>query len=717
MPVFAISMAVVWELASFLAHTSPASACARYAPSVVADGSDLLELLGNVSIETKWIELPTRTQIRLQGLAEMRLAAYRSRWAADALANKLAILLRCPTPVMISAIDNFYQTKFQSLVPKFRLRDVKNSSLVNLLVRNYLGVFAAARATLTYPDGILPDRDWDGDSLFDSIRLPDRKTYEDIKFFNKAVVADALKIDESLLSDLERQLKQNILFAARSNAEGSRGDGYGNDYMEQACDIAYLNDDILSGYERDHRRPSMFPTDEDMLREANALYLSNIPLKWLDVGTRASALSFCKTAEERIRKNIGDPRTNAAAKGIILLQKWWVERVIGLPVQKCSVYSPKDRVRIWDAFSADLQFNVDRTSSMENYQALLENYKAERTKHYRETAHNALRQVFPKDSLLTARQYTQVTAAIDKRTDFGVFLRGVSEDLDTAQNTINGPAARLWASAISANVKYIGGDYPAGQSASSNDADELYGMFEEVKAWLARRYRGLPVDIESLLPRISLEVDTRNTAFTERHIAKIHIGVGTRRSKAEYYGWLLHELRHAVAHARYQTTPDPSHVKKDEGLAIEGSGVAVEDLLLFPLLEETLKNDTALALYTLDYGVRDARLAGTTDATLQKYLRPGCAGSNLDTIDFTKSIARDYGLLGEKADTVVERAHAGTQYLQYIWAGLYMLNEIAFLQTELNHRVDPFTLFACELNTPRRDKPYVDALKTCVGIK
>jgi hypothetical protein len=48
----------------------------------------------------------------------------------------------------------------------------------------------------------------------------------------------------------------------------------------------------------------------------------------------------------------------------------------------------------------------------------------------------------------------------------------------------------------------------------------------------------------------------------------------------EYYSWIIHELRHAVWRAWQATTPDKSKVKNDAGPAAEGSGVAVEALLL-----------------------------------------------------------------------------------------------------------------------------------------
>jgi hypothetical protein len=62
--------------------------------------------------------------------------------------------------------------------------------------------------------------------------------------------------------------------------------------------------------------------------------------------------------------------------------------------------------------------------------------------------------------------------------------------------------------------------------------------------------------------------------------------------------------------------------------------------------------------------------------------------------------------------------HAGTQYLQYIWGGQRMLDDIAYLQTQIDpsgkRRVDPFVLFACEANNPTRDKDYIDDLKICM---
>lgn len=680
-------------------------------------GAGVLELLKPISLDTKWADLPEATRVQLQALADHQLATYRLQWGGQALAVKQTTLLESPTPQMILAEDRYYRASYRSFLPStFTLQDLKAPTLRKALILNYLGVYAAVRAGLTYPNGTLPNFDWDGSFPFDSVRLPDQQTYEEIKAYNRGVVEALSQVDDSSLGELEKKLKEYALFSARSNAEGSRGDSYGSDYIEQACDIAELNYDILAGYEGDRRRPTIFASDEAVLRDVNALYLNNTPLKWLDVGTRASALSYCMTPQDRIRTDVGDPATNDVAKGMILLQNWWVERLNKAAAQSCSIYSSQDRVRIWDAFSADQQFNNDSSSTMETYVIRLKRYKAQKLAHYHELAQIALTLVFPDEAVLTQAQQRKVVTAIGNRTDFGLFTKRIAEELDAAQDTVNGPAAQLWKSTVEHNVEYIGGNYSFEQSARPDEIEKISKMFEEVMTWVARNYTGYPIDISSLFKHIRLEVNTKNNAFTDNGTAKISIGVGTSRSTAEYYSWLLHELRHAVMYAWIAAAPDKSSVRYDEGPALEGSGVAVEDLLLSSFLKGTAKTPIALALYTLDYGIRDARFAGTTDATLQKYLRSDC---DLDTIEFTKRIAEEYGLVGKLAETVAERAHAGTQYLQYVWGGLHMLDELAYLQMQVDpseqHRVDPFVLFGCGLNTPRRDEAYIDALRACIN--
>lgn len=586
------------------------------------------DLLKAMPIDTKWADVPIGTKTQLQTLAADRLAAYHERWAANALAKKERALLECPTPAMTAGIDDFYRKSYDTIVaPAFSLKDLANVTLRRALVRNYLGGIAASRAGLTYPNAKLPNRDWDGKSLFDSVRLPDKETYEDIKRYNASIVADLKGIQDSSLTDLEKRLRQRVLFDTRSNAAGSRGDSYGADYLETACDISELNYDILAGYEGDGGRPKIFATDEDVLREANALYLHNTTMKWLDVGTLNSALNYCATAPDRIKTDV----TNAEiAKDLLLLKNWWVERISAAAAahNRCSVYSEKDRAQIWDAFSADQQFNNDGSSSLEAYQILLGKYKQDKIIQYREAAKLALQKVFPDDSVLTSGQRATVIVAIEAATAFGLLPVTIASALDAAQGVANGPASQQWRGAIATKVKYIGGGYATDDDPPrAGDRAEIEGMFGEVKTWIATRYQGYPIDFSALYANIPFEVNTKSNAFTENNSAKILIGVGTARSKMEYYSWLIHELRHAIFYAWKAHAPDKSKVKVDEGPALEGSGVAVEAILLEPFSKDILKDETAYALFALDYGIRDARFAGTTDATLQKYFRDGCSST------------------------------------------------------------------------------------------
>jgi hypothetical protein len=177
------------------------SACSpeSWHPPVNTGGTGVQALLKTVPISTKWADLPATTKDQLQRLADERLAAFRARWSAGALAKKQEILLGCPTPEMAAAINDFYQKGYGTLAPaSFSLESLKNSSLRRALVDNYLGTIAASRAGLTYPSGKLPNRDWDGKSYFDSVNLPDQRTYDDIRTYNAKVVQALRNLEDAL---------------------------------------------------------------------------------------------------------------------------------------------------------------------------------------------------------------------------------------------------------------------------------------------------------------------------------------------------------------------------------------------------------------------------------------------------------------------------------------------------------------------------------------
>jgi hypothetical protein len=681
-------------------------------------------LLKNIPSTATWASVPSAVKNQLQQAANERLAAYRARWSAAPLAVKDAILTGCPTPAMTTAMDDFYRKTYDTVVtPNFALKTIGSAELHRALVRNYLGTIAAARAGTTYPTGKLPNRDWDGISVFDSISLPDQQTYDDIRAYNAALVSDLKKISDQSLDDPEKALRQRVLYDARANAAGGSNNGDGD--MESACSLIASDYNVLGGYQLDKKRPIIFADDDVVLREVNAIYLNTFRIKWLDIGTLNSALNFCDAAGKNglVATLVGNPSTNEVARAMLLLKKWWLERIstsAGAHT-KCTVYTPEDRTRIWEAFSASQQFNNDGELSMDAYRAMLASYTDTSRRRYRTIAKLALANVFRDDTVLTPAQRGRVVAAIEAESAFGSFPEKIRLALDAAQGTTNGPASVHWQNALAKYVERLGGGYGENDHIRPDEDRQLKQMFEEVKTWVAREHQGYPIDIASLYPHITYTIDVHRDIPETIYPGTIVMGLGTSRSKLEYYSWIIHELRHAVWMSRVATATDKSAARNDEGLAIEGSGVAVEAQLLEPFAKAIFKNDTAFALYELDYGIRDARYAGTTDATLQRYFRPGCAApSDANTIDFTRNIAISYGLTGPVADTVALRSHAGTQYLQYIMGGLHVLDTISYLQDQIDptrrQKIDPYVLFACGLNNPSRDPAYVAALKTCMKL-
>ncbi|WP_027568449.1 hypothetical protein [Bradyrhizobium sp. URHA0013] len=704
-------------LAVRAAETNPP--CTSWIEPPQSGGNGVSQILKDIPLITTWAELPADVKQELQTHADNRLAAFRARWGKAALTSKEAVLLRCPTPAMGVAMDDYYRKSYDNILPTtFSVRDIKNADFSRALVRNYLGAMAAYRATLTYPGQKLPNRDWDGKSLFDSVRLPDRETFADIEAFNFTVVSDLRVVDDAILAEYERVLKQSVLFDARARAVGAFAhDSFGGSDMEVTCEIVSLYNDVVQGFHVDGGRPRIFASDDEVLREVNAIYLNSTSVKWLDVGTFAATKSpICMESDSDLTRYVGDPDRNELAKGIVLLRSWWLERISASAdaSRKCTIYSAADRVQAWEAFSADQRSNNDGGSSMATYKAQLDQYRANKVVEYRTTAKFALQQVFPNDDILSMQQRRQVVDMIDAETAFGLFTDKIAVALDKAQDSNNGPAAVAWKVAFDRNVERIGEKY-------AEDEVKIKEMYEQVKTWIAARYTGYPIEIAPLFSRFRFTVNDSGGAVTSTSTGDIDFGIGTVRSKMEYYSLLLHELRHAVGYAWRATAPDRSKVAIDMGTAVEGSGVAAEDLLLRPFLKEMLKNDLVYALYSLDYGIRDARFVGTTDATLQKYFRSDCLEeASPNTIDFTKRIAESYGLTGSKADTVALRSHIGTQYFQYISAGVQVLDDIAYLQQRIDpsktHQIDPYVLFACGLNTPERSQEYLGKLTACLRL-
>jgi hypothetical protein len=696
-----------------------------YSPTATerSNSDEIESILKPIPLTASWKDLPTPVKTRLAELANQRLLEFRHSWGAQALSNKEYILLHCPVEAMRANEDRYYRLSYNNIVSEsFSVKDIKSAALRDALVMNYLGSYAAIRSMQVYPDNILLNLDWDGVSLFDSVRLPDEVTYNEIMAYNAKVRKTLAAIPDNSLSHLDKQVKEFALYDARAHAYGAfSADGYGGFDMQSPCEAMQRDWDIDSAYQADKGRPRIFETDASALIEVNALFSDRVHLRWIDVGTVDSATKFCDSiGPDDIKHDVGDPASNEVAKGLILMKRWWFERLSETPdaKNKCSRYTEADRAAIWEAFSADMHFNNDGSSSMKSQKAQLERYRGDRINSYHALAKAALNDVFPDNSILAADERVKVDAAIDSDDSIGSIFSTMSMKLDMAHGHTDGPAALHWREIASEKVVRIGGGYRAGDPVRPGDKALLESMFEEVKTWIAARYKGYPIDIASLYPHITLTVTTANNAFT-RVPGDVTFGIGTSRSKYEYYSLLIHELRHAVAYSWERNSPDRSKVQYDLGTAMEGSGVAVEDLLLRSFAKDTLKDETALTLDELDYGIRDARFIGTTDATLQKYFLPECADGD-DTIVFAEKVAQKYGLTGVLSSNAAVRAHAGTQYFQYVLGGLQVLEEIDYLQKQIDptkvHLIDPYVLFACGLNTPQKDAKYVSSLRTCMKL-
>lgn len=656
-----------------------------FVPPADAARSGVAAVLGTIPPNATWSSLPDQVKSKLQMLADKRLAAFRASWDGKALAAKESILLNCPTPQMSAAMDDYFKRSYSKAVSStFSLADL-DPALRKALVRTYLSAMASYRATNHYSDG-LPDRDWDGISKFDSIRLPDAQSYRDMMAYAQSGVLELRALDKAKISDPERRLIQEVLFNLRSRAKGSVGDSFGGFDMERVYQRIWEDYDLLDGY-ADHKRPDLFHDDDEVLTEANAYYLSNIPMRGLDRGTLRGAVEYkFYTDPDEIADKIGDPNSSFVSQRMIQMKDWWLERTRADPGAsgKCTIYPAQERADIWEAFTADQRLNNDATSSMDDLKSRLEDYRINMINRYRLLAREAVTKVFPDNTVITPQQRQQVVAWIDQQSQFGIFRQTIAQELDRLQGTANGPAATRWSQIFNEKVKYLGG-YKPSDSISLADQAIAQSLFDNVKDWVGKEYVRYPIDIQKLAGSLNeFEATTASNSFTNTLTARVQFGIGTPRSYYEHYSTLLHEVRHALS-ARYKAEhlDDPT-VASDTGYAMEGSGNAVERLVLERFASSVITDDVALTLYKLDYGIRDARVVGVTDSTLQVLYRTDCSGeADVDTVDFVKKIAASYGLTGDLGENAVRRAHTGAGYLQYAYGEQLILDDISYLNHEL----------------------------------
>lgn len=710
-------MATALALACASASAQPP--CDRFVtpPTTPSPAGSVLQLIADVPTGTKWESLPARTRALLRQAADARLAWFRSEWDRAALERKEGVLLACPTPKMLASIDRHLSEHLPNGAG-FSIGAVTDPLLRHALVRLYLANFAAFRAGISYPTRAIPNLDWDGASRFASFPLPDAVAYRDIRAYAAEVVDDLLSVPEADLSVQEREWKQMAAMKARDVRAGAFLTNIGGQDWELPCQVSGAGGVLARSYEKDKGLREIFRDDEEVIAEFNAMYMPAIPMKWVDVGTLASA-RHSGSCHQGIESDIAEwvePHSAAVAKAMNLLWSWWSERA-GEEVAPFTPYSEADREAVWDAFTAG-QLVADRVdASMATFAGAVESFRQQRVDSYRQLAATAVALVFPDDRVLTPAQRKGVLREIASVEKYGRFNETIVTLLDRAQGTRNSPAARVWRAAWASNVQQIGGTQADGELRPS-DVAKAQAMFEEVRAWLVLRYPNYPQSIPEALSKVKISFHTGANAYAD-HFGAIQYGLGIRRSHLEVYSLLLHELRHAVRAATLATASAPAGIQTDDGFAAEGSGVAAEDMLRVQLLSDKLRNPLAVVLYQLDFAIRDARFVATTEAVLSRYARSQCTTPSCPTsIEAATAIAHRHGLTGPLAATLVERSHVGTQYLQYIFAGERVKSMLQQLSREIGTQrpIDPFMLFGCNLNNPRSSAEYVGKLKACLHV-
>jgi hypothetical protein len=714
------ALAALAALGPAPALAEPCSAVARPASQAPAASPGLLEVLAKVPDDAHWADVAPAAKLALGRAAEATQARFREAWGRAALAAKEAALLECRTPEMSLALDRFLALVLLPDRPGFRLAGVQDAALREALVRVYLAWFAAQRAAITYPDHRYPDLDWDGRSPFDSFALPDAQAYADIRAYAGGVVGSLRRMSDAALAPAERQLRERALFEARALAAGGfLRDGLGGRDLELPCPLSGAGSEIVLAYRDGAGPPAGLRDDEGVVEEFNAVYLPGTRLEWADTGTRAAALTYglCTQGIDADVDEQVAPRHAQAARAMHLLRRWWVDRVRALALPRWTIYTDADRALVWDAFTASQHTDNDGRETMRYLSDRTRALGAASAARYRALATRALAAIFPDDAVLRPDERARVLGEIAASLQFASMRHAVYAALDRAQHTVDGPAARAWDAAFRARVAYLGGHVDAKGTVDPADAAQARAMFREVQAWLAKRYEGFPVALAPIFERVAIVIDADASPYTGAD-GTIRLGLGVSRPLFEHYSQMIHESRHAVRAWAVAHAQDPAAVATDDGVALEGSGVAAEDLLRDEFLRATVHDELAVLLYQVEFGLRDARFIATTEATVQRYERRADPSDARSTEDVARAVALQYGLMGPLADTLVQRAHAGTQYLQYVYAGERVKDDLGWLEHAIDPsgrvHLDPFVLFACNQDTPQRDEPYVARLAACV---
>jgi hypothetical protein len=567
---------------------------------------------------------------------------------------------------------------------------------------------AVARNDLILYKSLAPV-DWDGVSRVESTPVPDRFARDDLRGYGEELLAEVRAIDPATLDEVERAIVGRLTDYVRTLRAGSlTGVGWGGADMEAPYLLIYRFDDLVAS--RDPARTGIYQSDDLLLEHANAIV--HAPMKWVDVGTVFSTVAYNWTQVmnmARINAIIGDTATTEVGKDYLLLVSWWRQRLEAHPDAgaHCTLYTPAEQAGVFESFSADMFFNRDGEHSLASYQAILGDFGASLAGRYRDYAVEAVAAVFPGDGDLDPAARAQVEAAI-RAAPLGAIQTTITSAL--TQATGSTAAAQRFTAAM-ATLAFIGGYTDPNAPVRPEEIATTSSMYQEVVDFLAARYDRDGFDLRARVPA-TVTINAGPSTFTHRTLG-ITVGLGPRRSAAQLYSTLIHEVHHAINYSGDVLV---------QGLAWEGAAVQAERQLLAPFLRHALAGDPGkVPLYFVDFIVREARFTGTTAATLAVFLRDSCEpGTSPSTIQYAKEVAAGWGLPADALEMAALRVHRGTQYLQYIWGELMFRDLVAYLEEQIqpgvDNGIDPYDLAVCEMPFPDKEPHEAARLAACLGL-
>ena len=670
----------------------------------------MLELLREVPAGRRWADVDPALKAVLEVKARRQQKAYRDAFAFGGLREKVYDLLHRPTPEMLAAFDDYVRRRFVEEVPEGYAASSQLSSpaLLAALESFYVYSLAVARNDLILYKSLAPV-DWDGVSRVESIPIPDRFARDDLRGYGEELLAEVRAIDPATLDEVERAIVGRLTDYVRTLRAGSlTGVGWGGADMEAPYLLIYRFDDLVAS--RDPARTGIYQSDDLLLEHANAIV--HAPMKWVDVGTVFSTVAYNWTQVmnmARINAIIGDTATTEVGKDYLLLVSWWRERLEAHPDAgaHCTLYTPAEQAGVFESFSADMFFNRDGEHSLASYQAILGDFGASLAGRYRDYAVEAVAAVFPGDGDLDPAARAQVEAAI-RAAPLGAIQTTITSALTQATGS---PAAAQRFTAAMATLAFIGGYTDPNAPVRPDEIAATSSMYQEVVDFLAARYDRDGFDLRARVPA-TVTINAGPSTFTHRTLG-ITVGLGPRRSAAQLYSTLIHEVHHAINYSGDVLV---------QGLAWEGAAVQAERQLLAPFLRHALAGDPGkVPLYFVDFIVREARFTGTTAATLAVFLRDSCEpGTSPSTIQYAKEVAAGWGLPADALEMAALRVHRGTQYLQYIWGELMFRDLVAYLEEQIqpgiDNGIDPYDLAVCEMPFPRKEPAEAARLAACLGL-